>query len=168
MADLIRRLRGAVGNALLWGVAWTGLGFIAATLVTGSLLSGVVLGIKFGIFGVITGVAFSTVVPIVYHGRRLSTISPLRFGICGGIVAGAFAPLFMQTMNVLTGGGLIAWGLVLDDVPFTALFGGLAAGGSLWLAQRAGGLTPRREAAQLAAPGYAAPFTSKARDRAAR
>lgn len=166
---IIRRLRGALGNALIWGAAWAGLGFVAATLFSGSVLSGLVLGVKFGIFGGITGVAFSIVVPLVYQGRRLSSISPVRFGLFGGIVAGVFAPLFMQTMNVLGGDGLIAWGLVLDDVPFTALFGGLAAGGSLWLAQRAGALGAGREPGRLgAADPTATAFTAGVRDRAAR
>lgn len=167
-AGIVRRLRGAFGNALLWGGAWSALGFAAASLLTGSLLNGLVLGVKFGIFGVITGAAFSIVVPIVYRGRRLSSISPVRFGVCGGIVAGVFAPLFMQTMNVLTGDGMISWRFVLDDVPFTALFGGLAAGGSLWLAHRAGALAPGGEPDRLAPPESAGPFSPRMRERAAR
>jgi hypothetical protein len=40
-------------------------------------------------------------------------------------------------MNLLFGGGLMPWELVLDDVPLAAVLGGAVAGGSLKLAQMA-------------------------------
>jgi hypothetical protein len=49
-------------------------------------------------------------------------------------------------MNVLSGDGPIAWGLVLDDAGWATVFGGAAAAGTILLARRAealpGGVRP--------------------------
>jgi hypothetical protein len=159
MADsnISRRLRGAFGNALVWGVGWftAGLALFATLRVAGILpdtfswAEGLELATKFGIGGFIAGGAFSSVIRLLYHGRRLSEISWVRFGIVGGIVTGLFVPVFMQTMNLLSGDGLVAWELVLDDGLLTAVFGGAAAGGSLKLAQLGDTLLPGRHQDQL-------------------
>jgi hypothetical protein len=47
-----------------------------------------------------------------------------------------FVPLFLQAMNILSGDGMVPWRLVLDDAIWTAVFGGVVAGGTLKLAQR--------------------------------
>lgn len=166
-AEKFRRLRGVIGNAVLWGAAWTVLGFGAVTALTGSLLSGVAFAPRFGIIGVITGAAFSSLVPLVYRGRRLSEISPVRFGIAGGIVAGVFVPLFLQAMNVVSGGA-IPWALVLDDAPIAAVLGGLAAGGSLALAQRVRTLAAAGTPHQLGHGEGLDSFSARMRDRVAR
>ncbi len=155
--NIFRRLRGALGNALVWGVGWftAALAVFAALRVVGILpdtvswAAGLELAIKFGIVGCIAGGAFSSVIRLLYHGRRLSEISWLRFGIVGGVVTGLFVPVFMQTMNLLSGDGLVPWELVLDDGLLTAVFGGAAAGGSLKLAQLADTLLPGRSQDQL-------------------
>ena len=66
----------------------------------------------------------------------LSEISWLRFGIGGAVLAGLFVPSFLQTMNLLTGGGLVPWSLVFDDAVYSGLFGGITAAGTMILAQR--------------------------------
>ena len=67
----------------------------------------------------------------------LADISPVKFGLLGAVVGGVGVPLFLQTMNVLSGDGPIAWGLVGDDAVWATLFGGVAAAGSILLARRA-------------------------------
>ena len=140
-----RRLRGLVRNALLWGAGWSALALGVFTILR---LIGVIpervswvqgLGVvaRFGVVGMVAGAAFSSVIRFLYHGRRLRDISWVRFGIAGAVVTGVFVPLFLQTMNILSGDGLVAWRLVLDDALWTAVFGGVVAGGSLKLAQRA-------------------------------
>jgi hypothetical protein len=52
------------------------------------------------------------------------------------VVTGVFVPLFLQAMNLLSGDGVVPWRLVLDDALWTAVFGGVVAGGTLKLAQR--------------------------------
>jgi hypothetical protein len=143
--SIIRRLRAAVGNAVVWGAGWSALGFAAFTVlkVAGALpdsahwLDAILLAARFGIIGGVAGAAFSAFIGVLYRGRRLSDLGAVRFGIAGAVLAGLFVPVFFQTMNVLTGDGMVPMGLVLDDVPWAALFGGVAAGVSLKLAQRA-------------------------------
>jgi len=140
-----RRLRGLVTNALVWGAGWSTLALVVfSTLrLTGiipervSWLEGLGLAARFGIVGGVAGAAFSAVIRLVYYGRRLRDINWVRFAIAGAVATGVFVPLFLQTMNVLTGDGLVPWRLVLDDALWTAVFGGVVAGGSLRLAQRA-------------------------------
>lgn len=159
--NLFRRLRGAVGNAVVWGAGWATLGFaVFATLkVAGVLpaeaswLDAVTLAAKVGIVGGVAGTAFSAAVGLLYRGRRLSDISAVRFGVGGGIMAGLFVPAFFQAMNLLTGDGLVPLGLILDDVAWAVVFGGIAAGASLKLAQRADTLLPGRSQDRPGLPG---------------
>ena len=86
----VRRLRGAFGNALVWGAGW----FAAALAAFGALRVVGILTVpwadvlvtasKAGIIGSVAGGAFSSVIRLLYHGRRLSEISWVRFGIGGG------------------------------------------------------------------------------------
>jgi hypothetical protein len=45
-------------------------------------------------------------------------------------------PGFLQMMNLLTGGSLVPWHLVLDDLLLSAFFGGITAAGTMIIAQR--------------------------------
>lgn len=140
-----RRLRGALGNALVWGVGWFAfalagfavLRFVGIAPAALSWLDALVLATKGGFIGSIAGGAFSGFIGLYYHGQRLSEISCVRFGIVGGVATGLFVPTFLQTMNLLSGDGLVPMELVLDDAIWTAAFGGASAGGSLKLAQHA-------------------------------
>jgi len=139
----------------VWGVGWVtaGVALLATLRVVGvfsfSWVELLGFAIRLGIVGAVTGGAFSVVIRLFYHGRRLSDISWVRFGIGGGLVAGLFVPVFLQTMNLLSGDGLVPWELVLDDGLWTAVFGGAVAGGSLKLAQLADTLLPGRSQDQL-------------------
>lgn len=138
-----RRLRGAIRNALVWGVCWSALTIptYAILRVTGmisdtsSWLNVIPLAVRFGVVGTIAGAAFSVVVSVFYHGRRLSEISWIRFGMAAGVVTALFVPAFLQTMNLISGDGLVPWRFVLDDIPATGVFGAIAAASSLRLAQ---------------------------------
>ena len=154
--DLLRRLRGAVRNGLVWGAGFAVLGFglfsvlrLTGVLTRGDWVDGLGLAARMGIVGFIAGGAFSSVIRLVYHGRRLRDINWIRFGIAGGVVTGVFVPLFLQAMNVLTGGHLVPWRLVLDDGVWATVFGAIAAGGSLKLAQRADAANTRKNQDQL-------------------
>ncbi len=156
--NVMRRLRGAFGNALVWGVGWFTAGLVLfTTLSVIGVLSFSWAGvfewaIRAGIIGTVTGGAFSIFVGLLYHGKRLSDLSWVRFGIGGGIVTGLFVPLFLQTMNLLSGSGLVPWELVLDDAVLTAFLGGAVAGGSLKLAQLAEALPPGKSQDQIDLP----------------
>lgn len=146
MADdgKFRRIRGALGNAVVFAVGWSIAAFALWALLRQarvvpqiSLLSGIGIAIRFGVIGFITGAAFPSIMRLVYRGKRLSEISWVRFGIVGGIVTGLFVPAFMQTMNFLSGDGMVPFALIRGDILWTAALGGLAASLSLKLAQYA-------------------------------
>ena len=157
VGNIFRRLRGALGNALVWGVGWFTAAFaVFAMLRVAGILpaafswaEGLGTAIRFGIIGGIAGGAFSSVIRLLYHGRRLSEISWVRFGIGGGVVTGLFVPAFLLTMNWLSGGGLLSLETLLTNGLWAAVFGGAAAGGSLKLAQLADALLPGRSQDQL-------------------
>jgi hypothetical protein len=145
MADdiTLRRLRGALGNAVVWGGGWFAIGLVLfATLRLIGVLSWpwvevLEYAVRAGILGGVVGGAFSVFIRLFYHGRRLTEISWVRFGIGGGVFAGLGLPLFLQAMNFLSGDGFVAWNLLLDDAILTTFLGGAAAGGSMKLAQLA-------------------------------
>jgi hypothetical protein len=138
------RLRGALRNAVVWGAAWGALGTGIASVIRildgiplgNALLDGLGMGIRIGFMGAITSTAFFAYISLAYRGKRLSEISWARFGVGGALVAGFFVPAFLQTMNLVTGGSLVPWHLVFDDLLFSAAFGGITAAGTMILAQR--------------------------------
>lgn len=158
MYNILRRLRGTLGNALVWGVGWLTIGFaLFATVrvlgvVSWSWAEVIGLAMRAGIVGGVAGGLFAGVIRLLYHGRRLSEISWVRFGIGGGVFAGLVLPLFLQTMNLLSGDGPVPWELLLDDALLTAFLGGAAAGGSMKLAQLTDALPPGTGQDQLDAP----------------
>lgn len=152
--SIARRLRGAVRNAVAWGVAWFTLGFVTILALRAigvvvpsrvTWLDALGMSIKIGVMGGITGGAFSAFISLFYRGRRLSEINWVRFGLGGGIVAGLFVPAFMVIANLISGDGLPPFEAIRGDIIMSALFGGVAAGASMWLAQRGEALPGGRE-----------------------
>ena len=138
------RLRATFRNSLVWGVAWGTFGSAVATVMRmiddipfgNALLDGLGMGIRIGFVGALAAAAFFAFISVVYRGKRLSEISWLRFGVGGSVVAGLFVPAFLQTMNLVSGGGLVPWHLVFDDLVLSAVFGGITAAGTMIIAQR--------------------------------
>ena len=144
--DIVRRLAGAARNAIVWSVAWFALAFVTllamrtiGVVVPASIgvLDALGMAIRVGIVGGITSGAFSAFMSFAYRGRRLAEISWPRFGLAGAVVAGVFVPAFMIGANLLTGGGLVPFSAIRSDIVIATIFGGVAAGASMWLAQRA-------------------------------
>ena len=149
----IRRWRAVLRNALTWGAAWAAAGGALIGALTlfdpgpgieslgerfgVAVLAGIAWGVRFGLAGAVMGTVFSTVVRLGYRGKRLADIHAGRFALLGAVVGGVGVPLFLQTMNVLSGDGPISWALVLDDAPWASVFGAAAAAGSILLARRA-------------------------------
>jgi hypothetical protein len=138
------RLRATFRNSLVWGAVWGTFGTVVASVMRlidkipfgYALLDGLGMGIRIGFIGAIAGAAFFAFISVAYRGKRLSEISWLRFGAGGAIVPGLFVPAFLQMMNLLSGGPLVAWNLVLDDGLLALFFGGITAAGTMILAQR--------------------------------
>lgn len=151
-----RHLRAVLRNAVTWGAAWAlaggalvgvlrlvdpgpGVESLAERLGV-ALLAGIGWGIRFGVAGAVIGTVFAAIIRFGYRGRRLADINPLGFALLGAVAGGVGVPLFLQLMNVLSGDGPVAWGLVLDDARWASLFGAAAAGGSILLARRGAAL----------------------------
>lgn len=140
-----RRLRGVIGSAMVWGVA-SGGAFLGAYLAAGALgflegglglLDGIGMAIRVGVMGGIAGGGVSALISLAYRGRRLASIDWRRFGLVSGVATALFVPAFMQTMNVLSGDGMVAWNLIDGDALFMGICGTVIAAGSMKLAQRA-------------------------------
>jgi hypothetical protein len=160
-----RQLRAVLRTALTWGAAWAAAGGgILALLalfdanpaieslperVGMAVFAGVSWGVRFGIAGAVIGTLFSAAVSLSYAGRRLRDIRPARFALLGAVVGGVGVPLYLQLMNVLSGGGMLAWGLVSSDAVLGSVLGAAAAGGSILLARRADALSAGAEPALL-------------------
>jgi hypothetical protein len=135
-----RFVRGAVGNALVFGLA---LALCTVLLATGlapanaSWLGALALAVRAGVIGGIAGAAFAVVIRLAYRGWRLADIGWLRFALAAGIATAVFVPLFLQAMDVLSGDGMVPWRLLGDDFVLTAVLGAIVGGGSLKLAQLA-------------------------------
>ena len=145
--DALRRLRGTLGNALVFGTGGVALGATAAAGFAVLSALGIVPGGGFGwvdaafiatglgIAGAVSGVGFSLVIGLLGRGRKITELSWLRFGLGGGLAAGVLVPLFLQALNLLSGDGLVPWELVLDDGLRMGVLGSLAAAGSIKVAQ---------------------------------
>lgn len=143
--SIFRRLRGAVGNAMVWGAGWAALayGVCAALHVAGVMpsptwwLDGIMVAGRFGIVGAIAGGAFSAVVGLGFRGQRLAEIGWVRFGLGGGLATGVFLPTFLSVMRVLTGDTVLSPAQFLSNGLVGMAFGGIVAAASLRLAQHA-------------------------------
>jgi hypothetical protein len=169
MNDRIRSLRAIAVNAITWGVAWGVVGAAIFAVINlfnpdpgiDSLVeriglaafAAVAWGVRFALAGAVIGTAFATMLRFGFRGKRLAELSPIRFALLGALVGGVGVPLYLQLMNVLSGDGPIAWGLVLDDGPWAAVFGAIAGGGTILLARRGAALAPPTPMAEIEASG---------------
>lgn len=160
VGDRVRVWRAALRNALVWGGAWFVLAIAAFAVlaVVGFVPPGIGwldrigMAIRVGIVGVLAGAAFSTFIRLRYRGRRLSELSWVRFGLAGGVLTGLLVPAYMQTFNLLSGDGLVPWALIRGDILVSTVFGAVAAGSSLRLAQLAEARLPGGNHDRLESP----------------
>jgi hypothetical protein len=127
-----RRLWGAFRNAVVWGVTWGALGTVISALFRLSDN----IPFRIGVVGALTGATFATFISLAYRGKRLADISWKKFGIGGAVLAGAFVPAWMQTLNLLSGDGFAPFSLINGDIVMAAAFGGITAAGTILLAKR--------------------------------
>ncbi len=143
MGIILRRIRGILGNALVWGAGWFVLGFAWVSGVS-VLRDGVyhlpyiLGGAKFwGIAGAVTGAVFSAYVTAAFRNQRLGELRSGRLALWGGLAAVLMWLVYMLQASI----GTSFWPLRLQDVIGPALqwgvIGSLTAFGSIKLAQRA-------------------------------
>ena len=134
MEKWLRRVRGAIGMGIAWGLAWFGAGMVLLVIV-GPDAADVPFPLGFGLLGFVAGALFSGLLGLVARGRGFHQLSLTRFagwGAAGGLL---FSVLFVLTVTLAGGGAL------LDDLvflgPLFAAAGAGSAGGALALARRA-------------------------------
>jgi len=139
-----RRLRAIFKNAVVWGGIWGVLGTAISAVFrlndnipfANAILDGIGMGIRIGVVGGLTGAAFATFIAIAYRGKSLKEISWPKFGLGGAVLAGLFVPTWMQTMNLLSGSGMVPFDLINGDIVMAAAFGGITAAGTMLMAKR--------------------------------
>lgn len=164
MKSILRRIRGTLGNALVWGAAW----FTGGVLVYGglSLLGvagygfGMVLeaALNLGIIGGVAGVGFSGFIRWRYRAMSIAEISPRAFAIAGGLASGVLIPGFVVVGRFLTGVPALELGALAISGLVAAVLGGGTAGATLAAAQSATAELPPAAKAGVAelGPGEAA------------
>ncbi|HET9982757.1 MAG TPA: hypothetical protein VFQ38_04195 [Longimicrobiales bacterium] len=134
MKKWLRRIRGALGMGVAWGLAWFSAGMVLR-LIVGPGAADVPFPVGFGILGFLAGALFSGILGLVARGRRFHDLSLPRFagwGAAGGLL---FSVLLVLTATSTGAGALLDDLLVLG--PLLAAAGAASAGGTLLLARRA-------------------------------
>jgi hypothetical protein len=133
---ILRRLRGVLGMAVTWGVAFGLIGVVGGVLLALGIGTGVIpapaggsriiilsgLGVvaRWAAIGVCSGLAFAITLMLAEHRESLTTLSSRRFarwGMLGGAlgsaaVAAAFVAIALPTTFVATAGWSLAGPLV--------------------------------------------------------
>jgi len=140
MKDWLKRLRGALGMAVSWGIGWAGVLSIATVVVdlivgypwTPTLPNLAANAVLFGAMGFLAGGSFSVVLAIAGRRRSFEQMSLPKFtgwGALGGTLFGV--------LMALTSVGGFSVSTLVSSVVFGAILGGASGGGSLVLARRA-------------------------------
>lgn len=124
-----RRIRGAIGMGMTWGLAWF-LAGMALLVVVGPDAADVPFPLGFGALGFFAGILFSGVLGLAERRRSFEQMSLARFAVWGGVggvlLSGVFVPLAglgVSTLAVLA--------------PVFGLSGAGCAAGTLALARKA-------------------------------
>ena len=141
MRVFLKRLRGAFGNAVFWGVVWfvIGLLFLAAQSLRGFVfyLPGLIAQATFaGLLGAITGGIFSAFIAARFSRMQVDDLKARQFAL-GGVLIGMLAGLLLQ-LWFLRGSVFFPprIGDVLVPMAFFGTIGGVTALGSIKIAQR--------------------------------
>ncbi len=145
MRRVLRRLRGALGNALVWAVGWFAAGF---ALIAGLYLfdggqywsrflaDAMSFATTLGAIGFVTGGAFSAYIAATFRERRLEELSATRFGVGGALVALLLTLVIGSGFAAIEGVGLPLLDVLIFPLVTSATLGAITGFGSLKLAQR--------------------------------
>jgi hypothetical protein len=138
MKKWLRRIRGAIGMGLAWGLAWFAAGMVmmlGALLLTGSTGADVPYPLGFGALGFFAGVFFSGILGLLGGRRRFDQMSLPRFAGWGAAGGFLFSAVFVLVVSFSEGPAFLS-NLVFLGPIFAAAGAGCAAG-ALALARRA-------------------------------
>jgi hypothetical protein len=138
MKEWLRRIRGALGMGLVWGLAWFGAGMalmLTLLLTTGSTGADVPYPLGFGALGFVAGVTFSGVLGVLGGRRRFDQMSLPRFAGWGA-AGGFLLAIGFTSLVALVEDPAFLWNLVVLG-PVFAVAGASSGAGVLALARRA-------------------------------
>lgn len=144
MMSIVRRIRGALVNALVWGAAWGGAGFayLSALHLAGGMPEAqpwrliFYVSANLGVTGFIAGGAFSAYLARAYRDQDLLDIRPVRFAAGGALTAGALSSLASIVARSFTEAG-VGFDATLASGMWGVVLGGVTAAGTIKLAQAA-------------------------------
>lgn len=140
MKRILRWIRGALGNALAWGVVWAGFGLLMGAISSISrpdmlpILPGYALMV--GAIGACFGGGFAAFISANFRGRSVDELSPARFAFGGALVTIPFT-LLLGAYVQSSWNGWIFFSDLIVPVAIPAVLGGLTAYSTVKLAQRA-------------------------------
>jgi hypothetical protein len=155
MKGLLKRIRGWLGNALVWGVGWS----LFSVPIMGVLhLMGLdyfplglaaLIGKNLFAMGFVAGGTFSTYLGLAHRNKRLDELRPRRFALVGAIFSGLLVPTFtiLPGLGMFLGGSFN--GAMAGGIALAAALGGLTAFGTVKAAQKAALITSPPSGSEL-------------------
>ena len=128
MGKWTRRIRGALGMGITWGIAWGAVGGVPRWIF--GVNTDAPLGLVFGVLGFIAGVIFSGVLMLTERRRPFDQLSIPRFAAWGAVGGLVLSGIFTRVAS-------LGRADVLAIVPTFAIASAICASGSLALARRA-------------------------------
>jgi hypothetical protein len=125
----LRRIRGAIGMGITWGVAWGVVGSVPRWLF--GFNTDVPFPLVFGVLGFIAGVIFSGLLMLTEGRRGFDQMSLPRFAAWGAVGGFLLSAIFTRAAS-------LGWADALAIAPTFAVASAICASGSLALARRAG------------------------------
>ena len=144
MRELLKRLRGAFGNALVWAIGWGGVGGVLMSLwyllSVNPSASPIQLPVMpfirlFAGIGFLSGGAFSLYLGVAGRNKRLDELSAIRIGLGGAVAAALVLPIYGVAVFG-TPGDFRLWADVLIPSSIAFVLGGATAFSTVKIAQR--------------------------------
>lgn len=129
MGKWMRRIRGAIGMGITWGVAWGLVGSVPRWLF--GFNTDVPFPLVFGVLGFIAGVIFSGILMLTEGRRGFDQMTLPRFAAWGAVGGFLLSAIFTRAAS-------LGWGDALVIAPTFTAACAICASGSLALARRAG------------------------------
>jgi hypothetical protein len=143
MKGILKKIRGWLGNALVWGAVWSlatvpvlGLLYLRGW---GYLVPGIapVIARTFFTMGFVAGGSFSTYLGIAYRNKRFDELRPGKFAMLGAVFGGLLVPTFEFVPGIALFLGLPFSGAMAAGVALAATLGGATAFSTVKIAQQA-------------------------------
>ena len=149
MKRILRRIRGTLGTALVWGAMWFGGTFVLAAgyilfeggpgefFAARAVAALLIVSTQGAVVGFVTGGAFSAYIAFTFRDQAIEDLSQARFAVWGSLVAVSLTLVAGTLLGLAEVGKLPFLSDLTWAVLFAATFGGLTGYGTAKLAQNA-------------------------------